>query len=356
LVADQLSAAARSVADFAERLLELQAWAARLAATAVEEGLSMDPAGGIAHVDVPYGPFVEPAALAAQQQAQHRADVRDRLVTEVAALRTEEDEAHRLVSRTLTAVVASGGVGLGSQEPVRNAPVRPPADADDASRWAPSTSDWPAALGLLGTKRLSDLSPMPLNPGSKSLALVRTAPGMGVVSGALGVHNDVQAGYSVEDSVVKQVVVVTASTAAGAAAAGAVTAAGLVAAPAVAAAAVGIAVTAGAGYVGSRVWDAAFGPDLTPAPRSRRGSRARVEPAQRRKAACPARSHLRPGAGPHTGVLSRRSGRPRRPHPQAEGETRGRRTGRWSSTAPPRPQRLPVHSHPCRPVPDSPDG
>jgi hypothetical protein len=276
--ADQLSAAARVLADFAERLLDLQTRAARLATTAAEEGLRMDPAGGIPPVDVPYGPVVEPAAAAAQQRAQQRADVRQRLLAEVAALQVEEDEAHLRLSRTLTGIVAAGSAERHPREPAQAAP----APADQPSRWAVGTSDWPVVLGLIPTSRLSEHPVRVLTPGSAALAVARTTPAVAVVAGSLGVPGDLETGYSVEGAVAKQTVVGTASTVAGVAAAGAVTTAGVagggaltvagvVVAPAVATVVVGITVTAGVGYVGSRLWDAAFGPGpATPPPKARR--------------------------------------------------------------------------------------
>lgn len=277
-LADQLSAASRSLADFAGLLAELQQRAARLTAAAAEEGLALDPTGDIPPVPVPLGPQVDPHAMAEQQRARHRADVRERLLGQVALLRDDEEQLHRRLSSALGGLAAPGGSERWGSEPTGGHEQQEQQRPDPASRWAPAWADASAVLGLVPTQRLSDLSLAGSTAASKGLALVRTVPGMAVLSAGVGVVADRDAGYSLDGAVVKQAVVTTASAATGVAAAAAVGAGTVLALPAVATVAVGAVAAAAVGYAGSRAYDAAFGPGPAPGPIPARARRS-VRPA-----------------------------------------------------------------------------
>ena len=271
-LAGQLAAAAGSLAEFAERLADLQARGARLAATAAEEGLALDPSGDLPAVPVPYGPTLDPHALAEQRRAQHRAEVRQVLLGQVAALRADEDEAHRRLAgslRDLSTVRATGGPGA-SLGPGRQ-------DAAGPDPWQLGRWDLTAALSFVRATPLSELSPSGASRAGKVLDLVPTVPGLGVLAAGIGVAGDVENGYSVEGAVTKQAVVTAVASGAGTVVAGAGV---LAAAPVVVTVVAGATVAVGIAYVGSRAWDATFGPE-EPAPRrrSRRTARRATRPA-----------------------------------------------------------------------------
>ena len=255
-LAEQLDLAARAVRDFADRLAELQVRAARLASAAAAEGLEMDADGGIPPVPLLFGPYTDLAALAEQQRALHRAEVRSRLIAEVAALRADEDELHARLVAGLRSIGTLGDVAL-HPAPAPDQLVEKKEERDEDSWWEPSWWDTSAAIGVLGTRPLSELALSGLRPAGKVWAVVRTAPGAALVTGVVGVRGDVQAGYDMESAVLKQTVVGASSVGAGVTAASVATA---VLAPVAVPVVAGVVVGAAVGYGLGKAWDAVADP------------------------------------------------------------------------------------------------
>jgi hypothetical protein len=142
-------------------------------------------------------------------------------------------------------------------------------------------------------------------PLQRVLLAGRTVPVLGAATAGVGVQGDLRAGYSLQGAVVKQTVVVTASSAAGAGVAAALTGGAAAAAvgagvvvtapvtvPAVLVGAAAFGAATAVGYVGSRLWDAAFKPDAAARPEA--GAQRRSEPprpSEPPRRGAPPRSH-----------------------------------------------------------------
>ena len=279
-LADRLASAGQRLSRFADELSELQLRGSRLASAAAADGLVMTPDGGIPPVCVPHGPFVLPEAVAEQQRAAHRAEVREGLLRQAAVLRAEEDQLHQRLARALQ---DAGHLPEAGSSPPRGAADDGSGEpADEGSLWAPTRWDSTAGLALVPTATLSAVGAPEHAPLQRVLLAGRTVPVLGVVTAGVGVKGDLKAGYSLPGALAKQSVVVTASSAAGVgvvsaltggAVATAVGAGAVLTAPVtvpgilVGAAAFGAA--AGVGYVGSRLWDLAFKPDAAVRPGAR---------------------------------------------------------------------------------------
>jgi len=259
-LAEQLSVAGRTMRDVAEQLVELQARAARLASAAADEGLVMDADGSIAPVPVLYGPFTGPVALAEQQRAVHRAEVRSGLLHQVAQLRRDEDGMHVRLVRDLQGVAVPWGAGP-RPRPTREESAQE-RKQDDNSWYEPTWWDTAAVLGVLRTTPLKDLSLSSRRPGAKAVALVRTVPGMALVTGAIGVAGDLVEGYSLPGALLKEGVVGVSSATAGITAGVALVA---VLGPGVVAVAGAVVVGAAVGYGMGKAWDAVAKPTDEPA-------------------------------------------------------------------------------------------
>jgi hypothetical protein len=176
-LADQLAAAARSLGDFAEQLADLQVRAARLTSAAEDEGLHLDPAGGIPPVPVQHGPLTMPEALVEQQRALHRAEVRERLLRQVADLRGRRGPGPPPPVTGAARRRALGGIGLRPERPGQ--PEARGREPDGTSPWAPE--GWGRDGSARARPHRAGAGPVAVRTAARGqgLAVLRTVPGIG---------------------------------------------------------------------------------------------------------------------------------------------------------------------------------
>lgn len=217
-VAARLLSAAAALQQHACTLVDLQRRAARLTAEAAEVGLVLDHDGWIPPVHVPVGPLSSPEQAEERRRALHRREVRDTVVERARHVLLDAAHANVDVTRSL-------------------------------QRAAPRCLDVPTAGALDLAPTAADAPALVLKAAELSERLARFAGPLGT---PVGIAVDVAHGVPVQEAVEKGVTVLVVGGLSGA-----VTVAALPSGPG--SVAVGGVVSAAAGHVTGKVWDARHG-------------------------------------------------------------------------------------------------